>query len=315
MQTKYFIYAKILGNFLPEKTLKIGNCTIKKDNYANDIELDHSEIPVRSRSMEFHVLEHGLRTFITYPQNPLSTRNFASDYFIITEVVADSLYRAVSEANDRFMDAVAALTLVIKNKTYKLGKRRVRRSDEIYDFEIVASFIKHGSRMERLKLPSPSASGHNYFPKLPPAKFNTLARKIYNYKEPIFKKAMVYLQRSLMMRKYGLFNSIDTSLNLIKIIELLAKNTDKTGRFSLPKKKHENLNAKQLFEYSGKRLKVRRKNIQNAKKAWDERNKNDLGHSTEYYNPYHKESGGPVNLVSLEEATADYLIKYFYYTN
>ncbi len=313
--TKYIIYAKILGNFLPENIFIIGNCTIKKDLNATDTELDIPEIPVRMKSTEFHILEKGVRNFVIQPRNPISVRNFNSDYIITTEVSESNIYHALSEANDRFLDAVSALTLAIKNTTYRVGKKRFRRSDQIYDFEIVSVYIRNGRKLERVKLPAPLSGGHNYFPKPPSAKFSAVARKYYNYQEPIFRKAMIYLQRSLMMRKYGLFGSIDVSLNLIKAIELIARNIDKTNHFGLNKSEYKNLKTKELFVLAGKLLKVRQKSITNAKKAWDERNKKDISHQTENYNPYHRSSGDLIDWISLEESTADYLIKYYEYIN
>ncbi len=51
---KYYIFAKFLGTYMPEKKATIGNCTILKSYDQYYLEDDRPAIPTRSKSFEFH---------------------------------------------------------------------------------------------------------------------------------------------------------------------------------------------------------------------------------------------------------------------
>ena len=53
---KYVVYAKLLGTYMPEKRASVGDCIIEKSYIQYEIDDDRPEIPVRSKSGEFHCL-------------------------------------------------------------------------------------------------------------------------------------------------------------------------------------------------------------------------------------------------------------------
>ena len=314
---KYQIYAKILGNFFSDKSIRIGACTIKKDYIQLSLDDDRPNIPVTDKNLEHHILGQTVRNYIFYPQSPISVRTFESEHIITTEINSRSDYDAMKIAYDRFTDVTNSLSLSMKSTVRTLGKKRYRSIDDNYDFEIFALFRKQGKDLIRLKMPKPLINGHNYFPKTPPKNFITRARKYLNFKDPIFVKGLMYLNRANSMNDSGNFNGTDKALNLIKCIELVSRWVDKDNRFGLSKTDYDNLRAKEVFKLAGKLIKVTSKNITKAQKAWDLRNKGDLAHQHPGFNPYDKSSTHPVSgLVyypDLESAASEYLIKYFQY--
>src|SRR3989338_8959608 len=101
---KYYIYAKFLGSYMPEKRARIGDCIILKSYDQYHIDDDRPEIPVRSKDLEFHCLGQGVRNYIYYPQELISVRTFESEYLITTEVDMYSVYDALKIAGERFSD-------------------------------------------------------------------------------------------------------------------------------------------------------------------------------------------------------------------
>ena len=189
---KYTIFAKFLGTYMPEKKAKIGSCIILKSYDQYHLEDDRPAIPTRSKSSEFHSLEKGVKNYIYYPQQIISVRTFESEYLITTEVDMQSEYDALKIANERFSDVASALSLIAKNKVINTpNKKRIKRGDEIYDFEIIGIFIKKDKHLIRLKLPSPLINGRNFFPKQFPKNFLTKAKKYLKFQDPVFQKGLV----------------------------------------------------------------------------------------------------------------------------
>src|SRR3989344_3775973 len=139
---RYQVYAKFLGTYMPEKRAKIGDCVIVKSYEQYRIDDDRPEIPTRSTDSEFHILERGVKNYIQYPQELISVRTFESEYLITTEVRTNSEYDALKAAGERFSDVASALALVAKNRVVKLNDRRIKRVDEVYDFEIIGIFLQ-----------------------------------------------------------------------------------------------------------------------------------------------------------------------------
>lgn len=144
---KYHVVAKFLGTYMPSNKAKIGDCVISKSYDQYRIDDDRPEIPTRSKDTEFHCLEKGVKNYIYYPQELISVRTFESEYLITTEVEIHSEYDALKTAGERFSDVASVLALVAKNKVIKLNNRRIRRGDEIYDFEIIGIFLKKGNSL------------------------------------------------------------------------------------------------------------------------------------------------------------------------
>jgi hypothetical protein len=311
---KYHIYAKFLGSYMPKKIAKIGDCKILKSYDQYHFDDDRPEIPVRSKDTEFHYLEKGVRNYIYYPQELISVRTFESEYLIVTEVESYSEYDALKKASDKFSDVVASLSLVAKNKTVKLGKKRIKKGDEIYDFEIIGIFIKKGGRFIRLKLPKPFINCRNFFPKGFPKGFLSQAKKYLQFNDLVFRKGLIYFQRATAMRYSGVFSDLEIILNFVKCIELICWNIGEDDRFGLSRKKFENLSTKEVIKHAGRKMKVRLKTIKIAKKAWDVRSKGDVAHRYLYFNPYDKKSVNVLmNYIDLESCVAEFLRKYYKY--
>ena len=302
---------------MPKKTAKIGDCKILKSYDQYHFDDDRPEIPVRSKDTEFHCLERGVRNYIYYPQELISVRTFESEYLVTTEVESHSEYDALKEANERFSNVVASLSLVAKNRTAKLGKKRIKRGDEIYDFEIIGIFIKKDKRFIRLKLPRPLISGRNFFPKEFPKGFLSQAKKYLQFNELVFRKGLIYFQRAIAMKYSGVFSDLEIVLNFVKCIELICWKVGEDDYFGLSKTKFKNLRTKEVFEYAGKKMKVRSETIKIAKKAWDARSNGDIAHQYLYFNPYSKRSSMEaftlVNYVDLESCASEFLRKYYEY--
>jgi len=299
---------------MPEKRARIGDCIVLKSYDQYHLEDDRPVIPVRSKDGEFHCLEHGVKNYIYYPQELISVRTFESEYMIITEVDTNNEYEALRIATERFSDVSSALSLVAKNKTVKIGKKRVKKGDAFYDFEIIGIFIKKNRRLIRLKLPPPLVNGRNFFPKKFPSKFLSIAKKYLSFHDPVFRKGLIYFQRATAMRYSGVFNELEIILNFVKCIELICWHVGEDDRFGLSRKKFEDLSTKEVIERAGKKMKVSKKVIKNAKKAWDVRNKGDVAHKDLYFNPYSKRSiNALINYIELELTVAEFLKKYYEY--
>lgn len=311
---KYQVYAKFLGSYMPEKKSKIGECTILKSYDQYYLDDDRPVIPIRSKGAEFHCLEKGTKNYIYYPQELISVRTFESEYLIITEVETHSEYDALDVAVERFSDVAISLSLVAKNKTVKINDKRIKRGDEIYDFEIIGIFLKKNKHLIRLKLPSPLISGRNFFPKQFPKKFLSQAKKYVQSQDPIFKKGLIYFHRATAMKHSGVFNDLEIILNFIKCVELICWHIAKDGNFGLSKKEFEKLFTKDIIERAGEKIGVTKTIIQKAKKDWDLRNKGDVAHKDLHFNPYSRRSTNAIiNFYDLESSTAEFLIKYYKY--
>jgi hypothetical protein len=311
---KYHVVAKFLGTYMPSNKAKIGDCVISKSYDQYHIDDDRPEIPTRSKDTEFHCLERGVKNYIYYPQELISVRTFESEYLIATEVKTHGEYDALKTAGERFSDVASVLALVAKNKVIKLNKRRIKRGDEIYDFEIIGVFLKKGKQLIRLKLPRPLINGRNFFPKQFPKGFMAKARKYLSFRDQVFTKGLVYFQRATAMRYSGVFNDLEIILNFVKCIELISWHVGEDDHFGISKKKFKDLPTKKVIELAGKKLKVTTKTIKAAKKMWDARNKGDIAHKDLYFNPYSRRStNAMINYHDLESSVAEYLRKYYEY--
>ncbi|MCX6789575.1 MAG: hypothetical protein NTZ42_03130 [Candidatus Gribaldobacteria bacterium] len=311
---KYNVYAKFLGSYMPNKKVRLGGCTILKSYDQYHLDDDRPVIPVRSKDTEFHCLEHGVKNYIYYPQGLISVRTFESEYLIITEVETHSEYDALKTAVERFLDISSTLSLVAKNKIVKLGKKRIKRGDEFYDFEIIGIFIKKNRQLIRLKLPGPLVNGHNFFPKQFPEGFLSKAKKYLSFRDLIFTKGLVYFQRATAMRESGIFNELEIILNFVKCIELVCWHIGEDDHFGLPKKKFKNLPTKKVIALAGKKIKVTNKTVESAKKLWDARNKGDVAHENLYFNSYSRRStNAMLNFRDIESDAAEFLVKYYKY--
>ena len=314
---KYVVYAKLLGTYMPEKRASVGDCIIEKSYIQYEIDDDRPEIPVRSKSGEFHCLGQGVRNFISYPQEFIGVRTFESEYIITTEVEVYSAQDAVKKATDRFDDVTAALSLVAKNRMVKLNTKRIKRGDEIYIFEIIGVFFKKNKHLIRLKLPKPAINGKNFFPKIFPRGFLSQSKKYLLFRDPVFKKGLIYFQRATDMTYSGLFSELEIILNFVKCIELISWYVGKDDHFGLNKKGFENLfskNNKKAIQLAGKKIGATAKMIKNAQKAWDVRNRGDIAHKDLHFNPYSRKSTNAfVNFFDLESSVGEFLVKYWKY--
>ena len=309
---QYRIIAKFLGTYLPEKKTKIGDCTIYKSHDQFYLDDDRPVIPVRSKGLEFHGLEKSVKNYIYYPQELISLRTFESEYLISTEVKMRSEYDALKIAGERFSDVASVLSLVAKNKVIIWpNKKRIKRGDEVYDFEIIGIFLKKGKQLVRLKLPAPLVNGRNFFPKPLPKGFLSKAKKYHDLRDGVYQKGLVYFQRATAMRYSGIFNQLEIILNFVKCIELICWQVGKSDRFSLSKKKFKELGTKKAIELAGKRIGVSQKAMKIAKDSWDARNKGDIAHQDLYFNPYSRKSTNTlINFDILEETASTFLRKY-----
>jgi len=315
---KYVVIAKFLGSYLPNIQTSIGSCVIKKSYRGYDIDDDRPILPVRSKDSEYHCLEGGVRNYIYYPQKIISSRTFESEYLISTEIKdSNNYYDILRKATDLFTDVSIALSLVAKNKTRSVGKKRIKKGDETYDFEIVGLFLKKNKELIRLKLPRPLVNGRNFFPEPFPKNFLSQAKKYLECKDYIFNKGLIYFQRSTTMRYSGVFNDLDVILNCVKCIELICIQVGKRENcFGLSKKQYEKLGTKEIINKAGNLLGVANENIKIAQEVWDLRNNNDVAHQSLHFNPYNRESTDVLcNLQRLEECVSVFLIKYYKYIN
>lgn len=311
---KYLVIAKILGSYMPEKRAKIGDCIIAKSYDQYHLDDDRPAIPVRSKDTEFHCLEKGVRNYVYYPQELISIRTFESEYIITTEIDKLNEYDALKIAGERFSDVSSALSLVAKNKAVHINGKRVKRGDEIYDFEIIGIFLKKNKHFIRLKLPRPLINGRNFFPKQFPKNFLNQAKKFTKFQDTVFKKGLIYFQRATAMRHSGVFNDLEIILNFVKCIELISWYVGRDDYLGLSKKKFQNLSEKKIIEGAGKKIGVTQKSIKKAKRAWDVRNTGDVAHKDLYYNPYSRRSTNTfLNLSEMESCVAEFLTKYFKY--
>ena len=318
---EYHIYAKFLGTYMPEKSVKIGDCTISKEcNFFDD---DRMTIPVRDKSSEFHLLRKGLQNFILYPQEPISVRTFESEYVIKTKIVSQSEYFAIREAKEKFFDISTVLSIIAKNEDVQVGSRKRKVDYETYDFEIVAIFVKKNNKFVRLKLPDVGVCGRNFFPKKFPKNFLKQTVEYLSFSDPVFKKGLIYFQRATTMRYSGIFDELDVMLNFIKCVELICDTISKETKCNLAsnkefKKQKKKKNGKKwIYQCVGSELGVDQKFIDNIIEAWSNRNENDVAHGHEYYNPVNKLSNtfASVNYETLEACSAEFLRKYYEYKN
>lgn len=311
---KYHVRAKFLGSYMPGKRARIGDCVILKSYDQYHIDDDRPEIPTRSKDFEFHCLERGVKNYIYYPQELISVRTFESEYLITTEVETHSEYDALKTAGERFSDVASALALVAKNKIVKLNNRRIKRGDEVYDFEIIGVFLKKGKQLIRLKLSKPLINGRNFFPKQFPKEFLPKAKGYLSFHDQVFTKGLIYFQRATAMRYSGVFNELEITLNFVKCIELICWYAGDDDHFGFPKKKFGDLPTKKVIELAGKKIKVTKKTIKEAKRLWDARNIGDVAHKTLYFNPYSRRSTSAlINYRDLESNAAEFLRKYYEY--
>lgn len=308
---KYYVYAKILGPFLPEKKVRIGDCIIEKQksSYLLDPE-DRVKIPVCDEIMVHHNQQHGVNNFVQYPQKIISSRNFQSEYTLSTNIETDDVSRAIELAGEQFDYLTANLSLTVKTKVKKIGKKRFRMEDENYDYEIVAVYIKNKGKFIRIKIPQPLTNGHNYFPSPIPKGFILQTKKFMNNRDLVFHKALVYIQEGIKMKDTGNYNEVLRILSLVKCIELISSSLDiPLKKWNAKKTKQVKITTKELFELSGKKIGVTIKNIKYAQKTWDARNKADIAHASEY------RQFALINHSTLDGVANDYLLKYKKYLN
>lgn len=299
---------------MPEKKAKIGECVIVKSYDQYYLEDDRPAIPVRSKDTEFHCAEKGVKNYIYYPQGQISVRTFESEYLITTEVETLSEHDALKIAVNRFFDVSSVLSLVAKNRTVKMGNKRIKRGDEFYDFEIIGVFIKKNKHLIRLKLPKPLINGRNFFVKQFPRGFLLKAKKYLSFRDQIFIKGLIYFQRATAMKYSGVFNELEIIMNFAKCVELICWYVRNDDKFGLSKKKFKNLKTKMVIDLAGKKIRARKKVINIVKKSWDDRNRADVAHKNLYFNPYSRSSTHAlINYQDLEYATAEFLRKYYDY--
>lgn len=308
---KYFVYAKILGSYLPENKIKIGECTIKKNLFQSDD--DRPTIPLRSKDLEFFNISKGIKNYIVHSQDLISTRTFESEYVIFTSVDTYNEYEALRISHERFKDVINILSLVAKNKLVKLGEKRIRREDETYDFEIYALYIKVKRQLVRLKLPPYLTSIMSFFPRPFPRKFISKAKKYLSFNDAIFRKGLIYYQRATAMGILGTFSELEIILNCVKCIELICYYIAK-DELKLNDKKQKEMGEKEIIKKAGKILRVRTNIIKYAQELWETRCKDDVAHKVLHYNPYSKQSTNALISYSNAEAmAAEFLAKYYEY--
>ncbi len=306
---KYLVYAKILGSFLPTKRKKIEDCVIEK--HLNPYFLTNSnkpEIPIMDSEMYYFNIENKQRNFIQYPQKPVSTRNFQSEYSIKTEVETHTPSQAVEEAEKRFHRVIDCLSLAIKTTIRNINGKRFRRNDEHYDFEISNIYVKTKGQLLEMRLPRPLINGHNVCPKDFPKNFVAKTKKFLNNRDYVFFKALSYVSKSVRMKDTGNYDQLLWLLNLVKCIELISHSLNiKSTKINPKTNKKVDLTTKELFELAGKKLGVTKESIKYSKKAWDERNKSDVAHANENYTFI------SINYSKVEGAANEFLIKYHTY--
>lgn len=306
---KYYIYAKILGDFLPYgKPVKLNNCKIEKDETFFLLR-DIPQIPVINPASIYHVVKQGVNGFIQYPQEPISVRYFESDYLISTVIDnEDNLYHVLQAAEERFTQTVATLSLILKSTVKKVPGRRLPRHG-YYDFETIGIFIKKRNglrgRLIRIKMPEPLISHHNFFPEPLSKSFLRKVRKTLSVKDSVFQKGLEYIIKASRMRYSGNSSNLEVVLNFVKCIELISASVDIPKIRDKKTKKLRNPYTKELFELAGRKLRVKQKNWKFAKQAWDARNVGDVAHQSLWdWRDF------PLSYASLDEAANDYLLKY-----
>lgn len=308
---RYIIQAKIVGEFMPAKSLKIGECCISKTFDFLHQPDDMPTIPVRMKDSEFHVLERGVRNFVHYPQRSIRVRAIESEYGIETTVDAASLYGAIEEANERFADVTGVLSLSVRSTVKAVGNRRIKRRGygKYYDFEIVAAYLTAKGNRVRVKLPEPPLASSNFFPESPSKAFVARARKYLACQSGAFPKSMVYFRQASKERYSGNANAIETLLSFVKCIELIAKAIPVEQVIGAKSKKPRKLYTGKRIELIGKKLKVTKKYIGWAKQAWKDRSEQDLAHA----NSNHQPRWLSINYDQLDAAASEYLIRYWQY--
>ncbi|MDD5696738.1 MAG: hypothetical protein PHO90_02060 [Candidatus Pacebacteria bacterium] len=298
---------------MPKKKAKINECIILKSHDQYSIDDDRPIIPIRSKIDEFHILGHGVKNYIQFPQELISVRTFESEYIIKTEINTYNEYEALRIANERFSDVATSFSLVAKNKTVKIKNKRIKRDNEIYDFEIIGIFLKKNKELIRLKLPKPLISGRNFEPKEFPVGFLSQTKKYVLCRDAVFKKGLVYFQRATAMRHSGVFSDLEIILNFVKCIELICYHVGKElNRFGLTQKAYKKLATKKIIEYAGVKIGVTKRSINSTKRMWDIRSKADIAHQNLYFNPYSpKSTNAIINFNIIESNTAEFLRKYY----
>lgn len=313
---KYIVYAKFLGAYMPENKATINNCVILKNpnQYYLYLDDDRPIIPVGSKNDEFHCIRQGIKNYIYYSQNLISTRTFESEYLITTEVESYDESNALKIAHERFSTTAIIFSLVAKNKTIKLGNKRIKRKEEFYYFEIIGILIRREKQLIRVKLPKPSVGGHNFFPRKLPKDFLFKAKNYLKFNDQVFLKGLIYFQRATAMKESGVFSELEIILNFIKCIELICTSIGKDDYFGLSKKQFEKLYTKNIIVLAGKKIKIKNSIIKDAQNFWDIRNKRDIAHQDQYYNPYNlKSTNAMVNYWDLEATATEFLVKYYKY--
>lgn len=301
VMNKYRVYALIHGQTLPIG--KIDDCEIKQMDFNEQLIRNFSPI-----KYEFPLKEE-YETYMTSVPFVDPVKMY-SKHVIIYDIEEYDYCAALGGAIRKFDKICASLFISgvrdihLKHKLY---------SGEPYLYQINKVYLIDDKNQE-CDIEIDLKSNHIYLPNRPERSewlnedTGDFLNKIYDFKDPIFKKALKYLYSSAIGH-YKLNNHEKIALDHFKSIELIVNCLSSKKSF------------KERVGEAGPELDLNEDEIKKIKKYWDDRSNGDIAHSTYhdpvsfYPNQFPEPTGMQYNWSFSDSLARKILLKYFNFRN
>lgn len=264
LMNKYRVYALIHGQTLPIG--KIDNCEIKQMDFDEQSKRNFSPIKYEFTQKEEY------ETYVTSVPFIDPVRMY-SKYVIFYDIEEDDYKGAIGGAIRKFDKICASLFISGVRDVYL---KHNLYSGEPYLYQINKIYLIDDKDQEcevEIKL----NNNHIYLPNRPERNewinkdTEKFLNKIYDFKDPIFRKALKYLYSSALGH-YKLNSHEKIALDHFKSIELIVNCLSSKKSF------------KERVDEVGPKLDLTEDEIKKIKRYWNDRSNGDIAHST-YHDP------------------------------
>lgn len=294
---RYRVYALIHGQTLPVG--KIQDCEIKEMSFDEQHKRKFSPIKYEFPNKEEY------ETYVTSVPF-VDPMKMYSKHVIYCDI-EERHYKAAIEGAIKRFDKICSSLFLSGIRDVHLKHNLYSGESYLYQINKVYSLDENSNEYEvELDL----KSGFVYLPNRPErnqwldADTDDFLNKVYNFKDPVFRKALKYLYSSTL-GNFKLNSHEKVALDHFKSVELIV---------DCLSSKH---NFKDKVDEAGLKLSLTNEEIERIKKYWDDRSNGDIAHSTHrdttafYPNQFPEPKGMEYNWSFSDSLARKVLLNYF----
>jgi hypothetical protein len=295
--SRYRVYALIHGQTLPIG--KIDDCEIRQMDFDEQSRRNFSPIKYEFPKKEEY------ETYVTSVPFVDPVKMY-SKYVIVHDIEEHDYKGALGGAIKKFDKVCSSLFI---SGVRDIHLKHNLYSGEPYLYQINKVYLIDDKDQE-CEVELDLKSGHIYLPNRPERNewlnkdTEDFLNKIYNFKDPVFKKALKYLYSSALGH-YKLNSHEKIALDHFKSVELIVNSLSSKDKF------------KDRVDEAGPKLGLSDEEVQKIKRYWDDRSNGDIAHSTHrdttafYPNQFPEPKGMEYNWSFADSLARKILLKYF----